>query len=621
MNLSRKRSASPPSGVASPTLTGAPATQDELDQLTAMHILKRQRLAHAAAAAQAAEASLFRPSLMDMNMGAHMGGHMSSLYHGMNMSSHMNAMNMNAMNMSAMTSMNAGAMNPPLFHPGSTAARLRLAGAAGSLSPYYSPSAAASGTISPMASTHLSWRAQAAINQGADGMPVLPSLGRGFTSLDSSQRLRSGSPSSLPQPQEETGLDQLSAFASHMPSMPVRKAAVDAPASTNISNSSSNGKDDHMLCAPVHSGKATPPTPLTLKTVLQAKKLTRPVMDTSAKALHWEDRPFVPLAVPEDSNWLSEFQCFLRSEILEVFIASPRDLETRAVAGASKKKIATAQVGIRCRFCAHLHPTERASRASAFPSSVRQIYQSFTMMLREHLNGQCEAFPEDIKQHFAKLKGQSAQSASDSKRYWIYAAQKLGMVDTPEAGIQMNDENDDTTAKMKAFGASAELQADLKVALAEEGDSALAIEADQPVVAEFTYTVVRQAVKVHLAASEKIGNRSCLTVGLPGLACKHCALAGRSGLSRVFPARKRNLKTKVHDLYDHLRRCDLTPDAVKEQLQKTLASDSDKKSKVFYARLWRRLGHESDDGKSPILEATSSSRAATGAISPISSSL
>lgn len=239
------------------------------------------------------------------------------------------------------------------------------------------------------------------------------------------------------------------------------------------------------------------------------------------------------------------------------------------------------------------------------------------MMLREHLNGQCEAFPDDIKQHFAKLKGQSAQSASDSKRYWIYAAQKLGMVDTPDTGIQMSPSPDDIV--MKPFGASDELEADLKVALADNTEP-LVGEADKPVSADFTYTVVTQAVRVHLAASEKIGNRSCLTVGLPGLACLHCAKAGRSGLSRVFPARKRNLKTKVHDLYDHLRRCELTPTSVKEQLQATLSQDSDKKSKVFYARLWRRLGHESEDGKSPILEAVATSGRAMGNVSPITAS-
>ena len=171
---------------------------------------------------------------------------------------------------------------------------------------------------------------------------------------------------------------------------------------------------------------------------------------------------------------------------------------------------------------------------------------------------------------------------------------------------------------MTPFGASPELQADLKTALADDQEP-LTIEADKPVAADFTYTVVSQAVRVHLAASEKIGNRSCLTVGLPGLACKHCALAGRSGLSRVFPARKRNLKTKVHDLYDHLRRCDLTPNKVKDQLQATFSQDSDRKSKVFYARLWRRLGHDSDDGKSPNMESVASSGQAPGSVSPIPS--
>lgn len=220
------------------------------------------------------------------------------------------------------------------------------------------------------------------------------------------------------------------------------------------------------------------------------------------------------------------------------------------------------------------------------------------MMLREHLSGQCEAIPADIKKHFLRLKGQSAQSASDSKRYWIYSAQKRGMSDSDESGIQWSAEAKEAAKSMAAFAASPELNADLEQAASAEV-TLLVSPSDIPVVADFTYAIVKEAALVHLAASERIGNRSCLTVGLPGLACKHCCQQGRSGLSRVFPARKRNLKTKVTDLYDHLRRCSLVPDDVQENLRKLQLDaaqgiGSDKKSKVFYGRLWRRLGHDEE---------------------------
>lgn len=570
MNMNGKRSGSP--------------SEEELDQLTAMHLLKRQRLAQAAAAA-AAEASLFGGPLMEMPMGCGMPGFYNSSFGSAAAAARFRFTG--SFNMNHMNNVNASAYNYP---------------------------------------SHSLWVNPNPNAVNPQGMPCMPGFAPQQQQQMQQQQQQEGR---SPSPAGDTGLglEQLSAFASHMPAMPLpnngngnangnammmrRKSSVDAPATNaHIPILTSSKEDQQLICSPL--GADTLP----LRTMKLAKKLKMPSVDNNPKAAHWEDRPFAPLAVDEDANWLSEFQCFLRSEILEVFIASPRDLENRAIAGSSKKKIATSQVGIRCRFCAHLHPTERASRASAFPSSVRQIYQSFTMMLREHLNGQCEAFPNDIKAHFAKLKGQSAQSASDSKRYWIYAAQKLGMVDTKESGIQMADH---PPTDLKPFGASPELQADLEKTLQEENQEPLVIDDDKAVTAEFIHKVVQQAVKVHLAASEKIGNRSCLSVGLPGLACKHCAQQGRSGLSRVFPARKRNLKTKVQDLYDHLRRCELTPESVKEELKASYCQDSDKKSKVFYARLWKRLGHENDDGKiSPSLE---SQQVAEGTVSPIPSEL
>jgi len=91
---------------------------------------------------------------------------------------------------------------------------------------------------------------------------------------------------------------------------------------------------------------------------------------------HYSQRMIIPLTTDEDQNWLSELQCFIRSEILEIFRASKEDVKVRN----KSKTLKAEQVGIRCRFCAHLPPNERASRSSAFPSSIPQLYQSFTMV-------------------------------------------------------------------------------------------------------------------------------------------------------------------------------------------------------------------------------------------------
>eukprot|EP00977_Amphora_coffeiformis_P011076 scaffold2655_cov179-Amphora_coffeaeformis.AAC.9 len=65
------------------------------------------------------------------------------------------------------------------------------------------------------------------------------------------------------------------------------------------------------------------------------------------------DREKFPLGVEEDANWLSEFHCFVRSELVEICRASHDDCKTRNNATSYQ------QVGIRCRFCAHRPPTGR----------------------------------------------------------------------------------------------------------------------------------------------------------------------------------------------------------------------------------------------------------------------
>ena len=93
------------------------------------------------------------------------------------------------------------------------------------------------------------------------------------------------------------------------------------------------------------------------------------------------------------------------------------------------------QVGIRCRFCAHLASGQRTSRSCAFPSRIKQLYQSFTMMQRDHFP-HCQAIPVEKRERLAALRKNNIQGACDSKQYWIYAAQTLGMFDT-HRGIEI----------------------------------------------------------------------------------------------------------------------------------------------------------------------------------------
>ena len=303
--------------------------------------------------------------------------------------------------------------------------------------------------------------------------------------------------------------------------------------------------------------------------------------------MHWSSREFFPLGVDEDANWLSEFHCFVRSELVEVFRASEEDVQMR------NGSIAHLQIGMRCRYCAHQKAANRAGRSSAFPSSLRQIYQSFTMMLRDHF-GDCNSIPSPLLDRFVMLKDKPAQGATDSKRYWIYSAMKVGMTDSSD-GIQISEESRASGNATAPFGSNPNKRWDDD----SYSSIALVLPSDRPLITEFLYLLMRQVQPIRLLESECIGNRRSLQVGLPGFGCRFCCQQRRLGLCRMFPARRRTLPGKIADVHDHIRRCALTPSDVKQQL---VQFHNQKPGEDFYAdhgsykeffdRVWSRLGHD-----------------------------
>lgn len=300
---------------------------------------------------------------------------------------------------------------------------------------------------------------------------------------------------------------------------------------------------------------------------------------------HFSQREKFPLGVDEDPNWLSEFHCFVRSELVEVCRASHDECKTRNNATSYQ------QVGIRCRFCAHRPATGRGCRSSAFPSSIRQIYQSFTMMLRDHF-GMCEAMPEETKKRFLSLKDKPSQGATDSKRYWMYSAMKAGLADSPE-GIVMNQNTVLAGMSAPPFGSETPMAWQKEASVA----APLITPADGNLGSPFLRCLLTQAQVVQLREAERIGNRRSLEQGLPGFSCRYCWEQRRLGLCRMFPARRRTLAQKIMDLQDHLRRCQVTPSDVKEQLEHYRAEASEDglsdsgDNKALLDRVWARLGH------------------------------
>jgi hypothetical protein len=142
------------------------------------------------------------------------------------------------------------------------------------------------------------------------------------------------------------------------------------------------------------------------------------------------------LAMPSDSDSLSDRQCFVRSEMVEIFAATSKDVAARHSKGA--QKLIEGQVGIRCVHCAHLRTRDRAERAVCYPSSISRIYQTVADMQRFHFE-QCREIPPETRKIYKSLKTTRPRGVGSPQTYWIHTAKLLDLVDT-ECGIRFVNE-------------------------------------------------------------------------------------------------------------------------------------------------------------------------------------
>ena len=209
-------------------------------------------------------------------------------------------------------------------------------------------------------------------------------------------------------------------------------------------------------------------------------------------------------------------------------------------------------------------------------------------MVRDHF-GKCPEVPADKAREFQSLKGQNAQGATDSKQYWVYAAQKLGMVDA-DRGIERPEASRKAAEDMPPYGAAS------NESIAEPS-TALVVESDASRLTPFLYELMKNLQLVNLLAPERVGKRKGLPLGLEGLGCRYCCRKGRLGFSRCFPLRRRALPSHMYDLYRHCLRCPLCPEEVKQQLKQAHDGQSDSnasKDQDAYAVVWAKLGRQRD---------------------------
>jgi hypothetical protein len=188
-------------------------------------------------------------------------------------------------------------------------------------------------------------------------MGALNNSGQGANSGDmlrGSLLPRSGASSSLGLlAQREQQLSQLVAdpptpSPGSNPSLQVTEATFSVPGAAQSKAERKEDDDDEEEKASVPDASANrkrkaPPNPGSPKP--QRRRRSRdPVVIQGVP--HHTEREYLSLGIEEDPNWLSEFQCFVRSELMEVIQASQSDVLVRS----TSKSILPDQVGVRCRY-------------------------------------------------------------------------------------------------------------------------------------------------------------------------------------------------------------------------------------------------------------------------------
>mmetsp|Transcript_29094 Transcript_29094/g.43977 ORF Transcript_29094/g.43977 Transcript_29094/m.43977 type:complete len:494 (-) Transcript_29094:74-1555(-) len=141
------------------------------------------------------------------------------------------------------------------------------------------------------------------------------------------------------------------------------------------------------------------------------------------------------LSMPADADSLSDRQCYVRSDFVEVFAATDKDVAARHSKGA--QKLVLGQVGIRCIHCAHLRPKDRAERAVCYPSSISRIYQTVADMQRFHFE-QCREIPDETRKVYKSLKTTRPRGVGSPQTYWVQSAKLLNLVDS-DNGIRFGN--------------------------------------------------------------------------------------------------------------------------------------------------------------------------------------
>ena len=142
-----------------------------------------------------------------------------------------------------------------------------------------------------------------------------------------------------------------------------------------------------------------------------------------------------------DEDVLCPSQIFLRKQI-ELFEAQSLDIEL--FVSGRRRPVVLGQIGIRCRHCAHLHPSTRKKGSAYYPSRLNGIYQAAQNIASSHLCDSCESVDGWTKSKLLEFQFVKTRKGYGGKNYWGQAAKALQVIET-DAGLKFDRKSENET--------------------------------------------------------------------------------------------------------------------------------------------------------------------------------
>ena len=132
------------------------------------------------------------------------------------------------------------------------------------------------------------------------------------------------------------------------------------------------------------------------------------------------------LALPYDDSKLNSLHCFLRSELLEIFVVQKSENKSPTHSPGSS----VGRVGLRCVHCAmttrRRDDRDEAPMAVFYPKSIAEIYRLVTSWQRCHLR-KCRNLPPAVRSQWQLLRDND--KSRGKTHYWITSAKEIGLID------------------------------------------------------------------------------------------------------------------------------------------------------------------------------------------------